>query len=113
MYFNGSLRANVSEIENGTLQLGNTVVATKINNTLRIISLNNSGAVIQDERTHLLVSATLDQSLFGLTSGLMGNWSGMDTDDFLLPNGTILSSTLTDEQIHFDFGPQCKILNRI
>ncbi|KAK6180960.1 hypothetical protein SNE40_008919 [Patella caerulea] len=38
------------------------------------------------------------------TAGLMGNFNGDDSDDFALPNGTVLPSNLTERQIYHDFG---------
>ena len=58
--------------------------------------------------SNLVLVVVLDETLFGKTKGLLGNWSGNTDDDYLLPNGTILSPSLTDEQIHFDFGEKCE-----
>ena len=43
------------------------------------------------------------------TKGLLGNFNGVKNDDFVLPNGTTLSSDLSDRQIYEDFGPKCKL----
>lgn len=49
-------------------------------------------------------------SFQGQTKGLMGTWNGDASDDFLTPQGTFLSPGLTTEQLHDQFGLQCKIL---
>ncbi|XP_030834995.1 sushi domain-containing protein 2-like [Strongylocentrotus purpuratus] len=43
-------------------------------------------------------------SFRGLTQGLMGTWNGNASDDFLTPQGSILSPDLTTEQLHYQFG---------
>ncbi len=80
-------------------------------NRLRLTSTDGSGILIRDEKNHLIVTIVLEDGLFGKTKGLMGNWSGSTDDDWLLPDGTILSPPLTDEQIHFDFGEKCKFFS--
>lgn len=51
--------------------------------------------------------ATLPQSFMGRTLGLLGNFNGNDTDDFIYPDGTVLSNDAQDREIH-SFGQSCK-----
>lgn len=44
------------------------------------------------------------------TTGLMGNFNSIQSDDFILPNGTVLPSNMTDRQKFEDFGSHCKLL---
>ena len=44
------------------------------------------------------------------TKGLMGTWNDNPDDDYLLPDGTILSSTSTTEELH-PFGQSCKYIH--
>lgn len=55
----------------------------------------------------LNVVAVLPQDFMGLTQGLMGNFNGNNTDDFIYPNGTMLDNDASDRMIH-DFGLTCK-----
>ncbi|XP_078333705.1 uncharacterized protein LOC111101935 [Crassostrea virginica] len=60
----------------------------------------------------LLVCETLVNKKFkGLTSGLMGNFDDIDTNDFMLPNGTELdaNSTRTEREIFKNFGEQWSV----
>ncbi len=41
------------------------------------------------------------------TVGLLGNYNGNKTDDFVSRNGTLLSDNSTDEEIH-ELGQSCK-----
>ena len=54
----------------------------------------------------LNVVATLPQDFMGLSQGLLGNFNGNDTDDFIYPNGTTLDNDASDRMIH-SFGLTC------
>ena len=54
------------------------------------------------------VSVTMPLTYQNMTRGLMGNFNGQPDDDFVLPDGTILASNLTERQIFETFGKQCK-----
>ena len=51
---------------------------------------------------------TLPQELRGMTRGLVGNYNGDDSDDFIYPNGTMLANDTTDRMIH-QFGQTCEL----
>ena len=57
----------------------------------------------------LNVVASLPQQFMGQTQGLLGNFNGNSTDDFIHPNGTLLNNDASDRMIH-DFGLTCKLL---
>jgi hypothetical protein len=40
--------------------------------------------------------------------GLLGNINGNPDDDLELPDGTTLRSNLTESEIYYQFGEQCK-----
>lgn len=42
------------------------------------------------------------------TRGLLGNWNGNPGDDFLRPDGDILSTSISMEDIHYLFGEECE-----
>ena len=46
------------------------------------------------------------------TVGLLGNYNGDKTDDFITRNGTALPENSTDEEIH-SFGQTCKSLHKV
>ncbi|CAL1547388.1 unnamed protein product, partial [Lymnaea stagnalis] len=48
---------------------------------------------------NLKIGVEIDKSLKTLTRGLLGNFNGNPYDDFQLPNGTVLSPNLTEEQV--------------
>lgn len=44
------------------------------------------------------------------TRGLLGNWNGDPDDDFLRPDGAILSTNASMEDIHYMFGEECQLM---
>lgn len=55
-------------------------------------------------------SISMPTKFENLTRGLLGNFNGNKNDDFVLPNGQILNSNITDRQIFEIFGPACMLL---
>ena len=55
----------------------------------------------------LAISVAMHTDYLRMTRGLLGNFDGDKENDFILPNGTILNSSLTDEEIYRDFGVKC------
>ena len=54
------------------------------------------------------ISVAMPLTYQNQTRGLLGNFNGIQGDDFVLPNGTVLGSNLTERQIFEMFGSQCK-----
>ena len=52
---------------------------------------------------------TVPEEMNGTTEGLVGNFNGNITDDFIYPNGTVLSDGATDREIH-TFGQACELM---
>lgn len=64
------------------------------------------------EKSMLLSEILVNKQYKGQTSGLMGNFDGNDSNDFILPNGTVLdeNATKTERDIFFNFGQHCKFI---
>lgn len=56
----------------------------------------------------LIVAISMPEEFQNQTKGLLGNYNGVKEDDFVLPNGTVLSDALSDRQLHQQFGSACK-----
>ncbi len=49
-------------------------------------------------------------NMAGKTAGLLGVFDGDVTNDFMLPNGTVLASDVSADTIYYSFGESCKCL---
>lgn len=58
----------------------------------------------------LTIEAVVDSKYNGTVTGLMGNFDGDSTNDFVLPNGTMLTPEDVDSErkIYKNFGQLCK-----
>jgi hypothetical protein len=58
----------------------------------------------------LICETIINEKYKGLVLGLMGNFDGNKTNDFILPNGTVLTgnTTTTERDIFYNFGHSCK-----
>lgn len=59
----------------------------------------------------LALETMVDEKYRGEVTGLMGNFDGNSTNDFLLPNGTTLygSDVATERGIYNNFGQLCEL----
>ena len=63
---------------------------------------------IKPGNDQLVLGVIMPQELLNLSlAGLLGNANGNPDDDFQLPDGTVLSSDLSEEDIYYKFGEQC------
>ena len=102
---------NIQRPSNITTSATGSTVTSSESNMNRIESTFSNGiSVTVTLLSGLLnVVAVLPQDFMGLTQGLLGNFNGNATDDFIYPNGTMLDNSATDRMIH-DFGQTCKPL---
>ena len=54
----------------------------------------------------LSLNTIVPRALRNLTTGLLGNYDGISSNDFMMPNGTVLSANLTERQV-FEYGKTC------
>ena len=67
------------------------------------------GLTLKATEGAMSILLTAPESFLGQTQGLMGTWNDDESDDFLTPDGHILSSDLTTEELHYQFGLPCTI----
>ena len=70
-----------------------------------------SGVGITINYTAGLLVYTLEVPLLfeGTTSGLLGNYNNDNSDEFTFRNGTMISNSSSDREIH-QFGQSCKLI---
>lgn len=106
---NSSITDQVSSVGNSSTNTLVDIRRTELNRIESTFSNGISvGVTLLSEILNFVV--VLPQSFMGMTQGLMGNFNGNDTDDFVYPNGTVLDNSAGDRAIHY-FGQTCKLAN--
>ena len=57
----------------------------------------------------LSLNTIVPQTLHNLTTGLLGNYDGISGNDFMMPNGTVLSADISERQV-FEYGKTCMFI---
>ena len=124
LYIDGSLHdipdTSTVLIVNETGVFDMTAIGADMSNTDQIsisndgeeltISTTGAAIVVSAQMTFLHVSVQVGDEYENDTRGLLGFFNGDPSDDFTLPNGTVLPATLTEEEIYHQFGLQCKYI---
>ena len=88
----------------------NTVDITRTESNSILSVFSNGLAVTVSVSLHgmLNIVVNLPVEYNSLTTGLMGNFNGNTTDDFIFSNGTMLDGGTSDSIIH-EFGQSCEL----
>ena len=87
---------------------GNIVEVTRIDDT-SILSVFNNGLAVTISVAlmgMMNIVVNLPEEYESQTRGLMGNFNGDSTDDFIFPSGIVLDDGASDRMIHM-FGQAC------
>ena len=88
---------------------GNMVEITRMDNS-SILSVFNNGLAVTISVAlmgMMNIVVNLPEEYESQTLGLMGNFNGNSTDDFIFPNGSMLDDGSSDRMIHM-FGQACE-----
>ena len=77
------------------------------NNSITISFPSGMGITINYTAGLLVYTLEVPSSFEGTTSGLLGNYNNDDSDEFVFHNGTMISNSSSDRDIH-QFGQSCK-----
>ena len=77
------------------------------NNSITVSFPSGMGITINYTAGLLVYTLEVPSSFEGTTSGLLGNYNNDDSDEFVFRNGTMISNSSTDREIH-QFGQSCK-----
>lgn len=72
-------------------------------------NISGIGITITPAIKALDISVNMPVTFRNQTKGLLGNYNNDPSDDFTLPNGTVLPSNITDRQKFVHFGIHCKL----
>ena len=78
------------------------------NNSIAVSFPSGVGITINNTAGLLVYTLELPLAFEGTTSGLLGNYNNDDSDEFVFCNGTMISNSSSDREIH-QFGKSCKL----
>ena len=103
--FNGAEVSLSSVGDNVTTS--STVFERSSNNSVTVTFSSGLGITINETAGLLVYTLEVPPSFEGTTSGLLGNYNGDNSDEFIFRNGTVISNFSSDSQIH-QFGQSCE-----
>ena len=77
------------------------------NNSITASFPSGVGITISSTVGLLVYTLEVPTSFEGNTSGLLGNYNNDDSDEFVFRDGTMISNSSSDREIH-QFGQSCK-----
>ena len=96
-------------LTNTSQRLNGSVSVSKPDKQCFQMSFPSGMTVLVCEKHNQLSIVTAAPNVFkNQTRGLLGTWNGDLEDDFMLPNGTVLSGESSSKEIHLNFGMLCK-----
>ena len=106
---NSSCRNYTIEDFNESLDFtGMSIERSDVNNNTIVVSFPSGFSIEVTPGIKLLqLSVSAPDDLMNNTEGLLGTFNGIKTDDLQYPNGTVISSNATEEEI-FHLGQECK-----
>ena len=83
-----------------------------LNSDDSMIVSTGSGAVLNigKQEGFLYMGVQLGPEFSGTTGGLLGSYDTINSNDYLLRNASILSYELSEEQLYYNFGLECKYI---
>ena len=95
-----------------TQTINNTEITWKVGNKTKLSVTYDSGvgAVIDVFSSQLSIQVTSSLSYLNNTVGLLGVNNNDINDDFTRPDGSKIAINSTQEQIYYQFGKLCKLL---
>lgn len=98
----------IADFDEGKDFTGMSIERSTINNKTAIISFPSGLSIEVSPGLELLqLSVKAPSDMMNKTEGLLGNFNGDKTDELIYPNGTMIPSNSTEQEI-FSLGQQCK-----
>lgn len=96
-------------LTNESLRLnGSVAVSRPESNSFAVAFPTGISVTITDVKEALSIIFAAPKSFKNQTKGLLGTWNDDPEDDFCLPNGTVIPSSSTGREIHYQFAQLCK-----
>ena len=106
-YYNGeNITDNIANVNDTYFDLGVDIFRSTENSITTVFSVGVSIniSLVAGIPNYVL---TIPERYRNQSRGLLGNFNGNDTDDFVFRNGTLLRNNASDFEIH-QFGQSCK-----
>ena len=98
----------IEDFNEGLDFTGMSIERSDVNNNTIVVSFPSGFSIEVTPGIKLLqLSVSAPDDLMNNTEGLLGTFNGVKTDDLQYPNGTMISSNATEEEI-FHLGQECK-----
>lgn len=98
----------IGDFDEGLDFTGMSIERSDVNNNTVVVSFPSGFSIEVSPGIRLLqLSVSAPDDLMNNTEGLLGTFNGIKTDDLQYPNGTVISSNATEEEI-FHLGQECK-----
>jgi len=105
MLIDGTLYTDLNTLKNVSKDIGGNLRAlTRTDNCVEVSFQSGTGVEFCEAQEMMSFVVTLSEDYFNKSKGLLGTYNDDSDDDFTLPNGTVLSPSMTARQIHYDFG---------
>ena len=89
------------------ITVSSTFIERSSNNSITVSFPSGVGITINYTAGLLVYTLEVPSSFEGTTSGLLGNYNYDTSDEFVFRDGTMLSNSSSDREIH-QFGQSCK-----
>jgi len=97
------------KLTNQSVEVGRNLSVSKSEENCLQLSFPSTMSVNFCEKKEMLSFVVTPADVYkNTTKGLLGTWNDDPDDDFTLPNGSVLPSSLSLKEIHFKFGVKCK-----
>jgi RHS repeat-associated protein len=97
------------DLPNGEAYAAGQTLITREGQSYKIITPNNDFIQVDNLGSFLNINLGLADNRQGNVIGLLGNNNNTQTDDFALRDGTIIGSTITDQQLYGDYANSWRI----
>ena len=100
-----------NKLTNRSIDIGGNLSASiPEENCLQVSFPSTTSVNICEKKEMLSFVVSLGEDFKNTTKGLLGTWNDNPEDDFTLPDGTVLPSSSSLREIHFEFGVKCKYI---
>jgi len=85
------------------------VICVVVNITINLLLYLGIEVTFEVKSKTLVMGTAIPGTFGGSLAGLLGNFDGISTNDFILPDGNVLENRYNSEkEIYYNYGQHCK-----